>query len=133
MSVLIITYDLRTPKDYHDFYEAIKAQGEQGKWWHYMASTWLLSTGKSPAQVVDAIQSYLEAQDSLFVCQLSPSYQGRLPKQAWDWINAELQLDFSGLATTLSALAGSSAPRPSNPFLDAGIGALKGLPDPPKK
>jgi hypothetical protein len=61
--ILIITYDLRTPKDYHDFYEAIKAQGEQGKWWHYMASTWLLSTMKTPQEVFDAVHPHLDKQD----------------------------------------------------------------------
>ena len=88
--VIIITYDLRTPKDYHDFFEAIKAQGEAGKWWHYMSSTWLLSTTKTPQEITDAIATHLESQDSLFVCELTPNYQGRLPKAAWDWITSEL-------------------------------------------
>jgi hypothetical protein len=112
--VLIITYDLRTPKDYHDFFEAIKAQGEQGKWWHYMASTWLLSTSKSPQQVSDAIQPYLDAQDALFVCELSANYQGRLPKAAWDWINAEL-VNYS--ATYWQTLLGTPVPAAPVPGL----------------
>ena len=85
--ILIVTYDLRSPKDYHEFYEAVKLQG---KWWHYMASTWLLSTTKTPQEVVDAIFPHMDPQDLLFVCELTNKYQGRLPKVAWDWINAEL-------------------------------------------
>jgi hypothetical protein len=86
--ILIVTYDLRSPKDYHDLYEVVKLQG---KWWHYMASTWLLSTTKEPQQVVDAMLPYMDATDLLFVCELTPKFQGRLPQQAWDWINTELK------------------------------------------
>jgi hypothetical protein len=85
--ILVVTYDLRSPKDYHEFYEAVKLQG---KWWHYMASTWLLSTTKTPTEVVDAIFPHMDPQDLLFVCELTNKYQGRLPKVAWDWIKAEL-------------------------------------------
>ena len=99
--ILIVTYDLKTPKDYHDFYEAIKAQGTEGKWWHYMSSTWLLSTNKSPQQVVDAIRPHLEPQDLLFACELAANYQGWLPKPAWDWIDSELR-PYSHLAQILA-------------------------------
>jgi hypothetical protein len=116
--VIIITYDLRTPKDYHDFFEAIKAQGQAGKWWHYMASTWLLSTTKTPQQIVDAIGQYLDQQDSLFVCEITANYQGRLPKAAWDWIEAELRTGF--LAEYWKNLLAAPVPvapvPPPNPF-----------------
>ena len=94
--ILIVTYDLKTPKDYHEFYEAVK---QQGKWWHYMAWTWLLSTEKTPTQIVDALQSFLDPQDLLFVCELAPNYQGRLPKPAWEFINNELKapMDYTSL------------------------------------
>lgn len=86
--ILIVSYDLRSPKDYHDLYEVVK---QQGKWWHYMASTWLLSTDRQPQQVVDSMLPYMDAMDLLFVCELTPKYQGRLPKLAWEWIEAELK------------------------------------------
>jgi hypothetical protein len=108
--ILIVTYDLRTPKDYHDFYEAIKAQGEQGKWWHYMASTWLLSTSKSPSDVAEALRPHMDNQDFLFVCELAPNYQGWLPKPAWDWINAELKKPYEWNALLGAALGGQPSP-----------------------
>jgi len=115
--ILIITYDLKTPKDYHDFYEAIKAQGEQGKWWHYMASTWLLSTNKTPQQVADAIRPHLDQQDLFFVCELSPNYQGWLPKPAWDWIHSELATRNSFYNALLKTMheEGSTVPVPPTP------------------
>jgi hypothetical protein len=119
--ILIVTYDLRTPKDYHDFYETVKAQGEQGKWWHYMSSTWLLSTSKTPQQVVDAIQPHLDPQDFVFVCEITSNYQGRLPKPAWDWIQSELPQYNAYLASLLSGLGGVPATPPG------GLGTLSDL------
>jgi hypothetical protein len=116
--ILIVTYDLRSPKDYHVFYEAVK---QQGTWWHYMASTWLLSTQKTPQEVVDAILPHMDAQDLLFVCELTNKYQGRLPKPAWDWIKQELP-EYS----FLNALAAMSPPPPVP-------GSLADLLKPPKK
>jgi hypothetical protein len=125
--ILIITYDLRTPKDYHDFYEAIKAQGEGGKWWHYMASTWLLSTTKTPQQVTDAIHPHLAEQDLLLVCELKPNYQGWLPKPAWDWISSELKPPFDFTAA-IAALSNPAPAQPPNALLEA----LLKIPPPPK-
>jgi hypothetical protein len=119
--ILIITYDLRSPNDYHSFYEAIKAQSPNGKWWHYMASTWLLSTSKTPQEVVDAIRSHLDVHDVLFVCELKANYQGWLPKPAWDWINSELQPTTAELVSrmlpTISPMpAAGSSPLPGIDF-----------------
>jgi hypothetical protein len=105
--ILIVTYDLRSPQDYHNFYEAVK---QQGKWWHYMASTWLLSTQKTPQEVVDAILPHMDVQDFLLVCELSNKYQGRLPKPAWEWINQELPEHNLANLYALSGLLG----RPSS-------------------
>lgn len=142
--ILIVTYDLRSPQDYHSFYEAVK---QQGKWWHYMASTWLLSTQKTPQEVVDAILPHMDMQDLLLVCELSNKYQGRLPKPAWEWIKQELpEYNFPNLAA-LSSLLGTpggavlgSPPSSSDVALPGftppgggGFGALADLLGTPKK
>jgi len=119
MSILIVTYDLRSPKDYHDFYEVVK---QQGKWWHYMASTWLLSTHKTPQEVADAIFPYMDSQDLLFVGDLGTRYQGRLPKPAWDWIQAETSDHTSAILSLLGV----------NPLTGVGDSPLSGLTPPPK-
>jgi hypothetical protein len=90
MTILIVTYDLKSPKDYHDFYEAIKAQG---KWWRYMQASWILSTEKTPQQVMEAIKPHMDPMDFLFVCELKANYQGWLPKPAWEWLGNELPQD----------------------------------------
>jgi hypothetical protein len=122
--ILIITYDLRTPKDYHDFYEAIKAQGQQGKWWHYMSSTWLLSTTKTIQEVFDAIHPHLDKQDFVFVCELAANYQGWLPKPAWDWIRSELVAPPNPFLEMLAGTSGLANPAPSLP---SGIRTLSDL------
>jgi hypothetical protein len=104
--ILIITYDLRSPQDYHNFYEVVK---QQGKWWHYMASTWLLSTQKTPQEVVDAVLPHMDTQDFLLVCELSNKYQGRLPKPAWEWIKQELPENNLANLYALSGLLGRPA------------------------
>jgi hypothetical protein len=130
--IFIITYDLRTPKDYHDFYEAIKAQGEQGKWWHYMASTWLISTTKTPQTVVDALRPHLDNLDFLFVCELKSNYQGWLPKPAWDWINLELPL-VNPFAAFLTGAAGIPGLAPTPPATSIpGLTTLADLLNPKK-
>lgn len=128
--ILIVTYDLRTPKDYHDFYEAIKAQGEQGKWWHYMSSTWLLSTTKAPQAVFDAIHPHLDKQDLVFVCEMTPNYQGWLPKPAWDWIASEFPAVNPLFASYLAGIAALENPAPT-PRLNTLADLMGGSPKKP--
>jgi hypothetical protein len=121
--ILIVTYDLKSPKDYHDFYEVLKAQADRGRWWHYMASTWLISTSKTPQQILDAIHPQMESQDLVFVCELAPNYQGWLPKEAWEWINSELR----PVANYLSILTGSPGAIPAATSIP--LGAVPPPPD----
>jgi hypothetical protein len=85
--ILIVTYELKVVRDYTQFYEAIKLQGA---WWHYIATTWLVDTNNTPQQVSDAIQPFLAPQDFLLVTEMGKTYQGWLPKEAWDWINSRI-------------------------------------------
>jgi hypothetical protein len=84
--ILLVTYDLKTPgRTYGPFYEALKAQGS---WWHYLTTTWLLDTEHQPQEVYDALGQHLSKLDRILVIRVTNSYQGYLPKDAWDWINA---------------------------------------------
>jgi hypothetical protein len=81
--ILIVSYDLKSARDYTTFYESLKLQG---LWWHYLASTWLISTNKSTAQVAEAVRPYMDSTDFLFITEMGNTYQGYLPKPASDWI-----------------------------------------------
>lgn len=82
--ILIVTYDLRgAAGSYKEFFETIKAQGQ---WAHYLRSTWLISTDKSPSEVFNELRLYLQDGDHLLIAPLSKPRQGWLPKKAWEWI-----------------------------------------------
>lgn len=81
--ILIVSYDLKTCRDYTGFYETLQ---QQGPWWHYLASTWLINTANSPETLANAVRPYMDPQDSLLVAEMGIRFQGFLPKQAWDWI-----------------------------------------------
>jgi len=101
--ILIVSYDLKGRRDYVSLYEALK---QQGLWWHYLSSTWLLSTWKSPQDVTEALRPYMDENDSLLVAEMGTRYQGYLPKPAWEWIQNQLLYPPSPRWT----------PPPSNPF-----------------
>jgi len=85
--ILLITYDLKVVRDYTPFYEALKSQGQ---WWHYITSTWLLDTLKTPDDILAAVRPHLSPQDFLFITEIGIRYQGLLPQEAWVWINMRL-------------------------------------------
>lgn len=83
--ILIVTYDLKGFQDYSELFAKIR---EQGPWWHYMTTTWLVDTTKSPQDVSVALRPLMGPQDFLLVAEMGRNYQGWLPKEAWDWINS---------------------------------------------
>jgi hypothetical protein len=81
-----INYDLRFPgRDYSSLYNAIKGCGE---WWHFLGSTWLVNTSLNAQQIWDRLAPYVDQNDHVLVIRIGRDYQGWLPNQAWDWINA---------------------------------------------
>lgn len=82
--ILIVNYDLKGPKgSYKQLYEALRS--EDG-WWHYLRSTWLVATNKTPAQLFDELQPYIRPPDRLLISVLSRERRGWLPRKAWSWI-----------------------------------------------
>ncbi len=87
-SILLVTYDLKTAgKIYTPFYEALK---QQGTWWHYLSSTWLIATTKEPKELYDAVAHHLTTNDYILITRLTGPYWGYLPQNAWDWIRSHL-------------------------------------------
>lgn len=81
--LLQISYDLRDrDRDYEDLHDAIR---QQGRWWHYLKSTWVIETDKSPRQVVDDLESLLSRGDRLLVSEIG-RFDGVLPEKAWSWL-----------------------------------------------
>jgi hypothetical protein len=84
--VLLINYALQNQfKDYRPLFEAIK---NCGPWWHFMDTTWIVNTVRTPDTVSRHLQSFIDTDsDYLLVIRLQKNYQGWLPKDAWDWLN----------------------------------------------
>jgi hypothetical protein len=87
--VLLVTYDLKaTTHNYSPFYEALKQQGE---WWHYISSTWLIATTKTPQQLYGAVVRNIVTTDRLLIIPVKKPYWGYMPKETWDWLDSHLQ------------------------------------------
>ena len=87
--VYSVTYDLKTPgRDYTPLYAALKTFP---KWWHFLDSTWLIATEESPSQVYKRLVSTITQKDRLLIIEVRNNAQGWLPKEAWDWINQNVQ------------------------------------------
>jgi hypothetical protein len=87
--ILIVNFALKSElKDYTPFFEAIKACGE---WWHFLDSTWIISTQHSTQTVAEHLTQFIDTTtDYLLVARLQREHQGWLPKAAWDWMNSKL-------------------------------------------
>ena len=87
--ILIVTYDLKNPStEYNNLFEYLKSH--EG-WSHYMSSTWLIATDKTPQRVADEMMPHVSKGDRFLVARFSSEYQGLLPKQAWEWIHKNLK------------------------------------------
>jgi hypothetical protein len=86
--VFAINYDLKAPgRDYNGLYEELK---KSSKWWHYLESTWLVSTEESPTVIWNRLAKHIDKNDYLLIIEVKDNVQGWLPKDAWDWIHANV-------------------------------------------
>jgi len=85
---LMIAYDLKTQgHDYTTFYQVLQ---QQGLWWHYLSSCWLVVTSSTPDQVYRALVPHFTQQDWILIMPIKKPAFGWLPKDAWDWINTNV-------------------------------------------
>ncbi len=88
MNVLLVTHALNNQyKDYSPFFTALKSNCNE--WWHYFDATWIVVTIHTPDQFARSLFPYMETADRLLVVKLQKDFQGWLPKDAWDWLNAK--------------------------------------------
>ena len=86
--VYVVSYDLRKPgRDYTGLFEEIK---RSRAWWHYLESTWLVSTNENANSIYTRLAPHLDENDSIIIIQAGTDRQGWLPKKAWEWIQQEL-------------------------------------------
>lgn len=83
--VLLISYDLKgASRDYSKLHNEIK---KARAWWHYLESTWIISTNHDTEQWQRRLRRHIEKNDNLLVIEVCRNYQGWLPERAWVWLN----------------------------------------------
>lgn len=73
-------------KDYRDLYQKIEGYGT---WMHYIDNVWIVETTSDVEKITEDILPLIDQHsDFILVIKLAPNYQGWLPKETWDWMNA---------------------------------------------
>lgn len=84
MSVLLVTYDLRTPgQDYSGLFPALKTAPD---YCHALKSVWFLYTSENPSAWLEHLSPHLDSNDHIVIIEVVGNYSGRLPKTVWAWL-----------------------------------------------
>lgn len=88
MNAFCVSYDLHPlGKRYDALYEQLK---QCSGWWHYLDSTWLVVTAETIEQLAARLRAAIDANDNLLIIRIRTPYDGWLPADAWEWINAHV-------------------------------------------
>ncbi len=88
MRVYVVSYDLRKPgRDYKGLSDELQ---RLPGWWHYLESTWLVSTQEDANQLYNRLREHLDVDDSILILQAGTDVQGWLPEEAHKWIQQNL-------------------------------------------
>lgn len=83
--IYLVSYDLNNPgKDYQSLYTELK---KAKSWWHYLDSTWIISTSETVESWHKRIRNVIDSNDHFIIVDLTgKTRNGWLPEKAWDWI-----------------------------------------------
>lgn len=88
MTVFVVSYDLNNPgQNYDDLYKAIRSIGS---WWHYLDSTWLVSTNLTAKNIYDRLSPHLDSNDRILIIEAGKNWHARINDQAYQWIRLHL-------------------------------------------
>lgn len=86
--ILVLTFD-PYKTDAKALHQLIKNNSDITGWWHYLGSTYLLTTNKSLDAIHKSIMSQWPRQRYLLVEVDIANSNGWLPKAAWPWIHKQ--------------------------------------------
>jgi len=85
MKTYIVTYQFGNyGKNYTSFYEAIKTN--YPGWRHPMESLWFIRTDETSLEIYTRLKAHLEVTDSIFVAEITDSYEGWMSSSFWQWL-----------------------------------------------
>lgn len=64
MKCYLISYNLKSERDYTSLYEAIKSYGV---WAHILKSTWAIVTDQSAKEIREYLKNFIDQDDKIFV------------------------------------------------------------------
>lgn len=89
MSVYCVSYDLnKSGQNYSGLYAELEASPS---WWHFLDSTWLISTSETADQLSARLLKKLDTNDRVLVIKVTRDYAGWLTEDAWNWINQHVR------------------------------------------
>jgi hypothetical protein len=90
MNTYMIGYDLNKPEqNYTNLITTIKESFDN--WWHYLDSTWIITTTLNTVQIRDLLQPHVDGDDELLVVKLSGegAWAG-FNQKASEWLKTNL-------------------------------------------
>ena len=79
-----VSYDLK--KQGQDYNGLIKELKNSPEYWHYLGSTWLISTTETADQLWSRLAKHIDGNDYALIMHVTRDYSGWLPQDAWTWI-----------------------------------------------
>jgi hypothetical protein len=85
----VVTYDLRSGRNRSSLFKTLRSFG---RWSHFMASGWIISTRRTHANITARLLSHLDPEDSICIMPLEDTHAAYLPQRAANWVAAQQQL-----------------------------------------
>jgi hypothetical protein len=87
MTAHLVSYDLKKPgKDYSGFHAAI----DRYSCIRLSPSCYAIATYETPAEVYERLRPLLDAEDSLWIMDVTTSWAGQGPSASSDWLHHNL-------------------------------------------
>lgn len=89
--VIMISYDLNNhekPSAYQDVADMIKRYAKDQR--KPLRSQWFVYTDDSVETWNSRMETVTDKNDSWFIVQIKPPYNGWLPKDFWDWLRVRI-------------------------------------------
>lgn len=88
MAVLLVTYDLNCEVNRPNITDKLKETFP--RWAKISESSYAISTGLTPEQVVNDVRPMLDAKDRIYVVSLVKPFSGLGPQDVRDWFSNNL-------------------------------------------
>jgi hypothetical protein len=83
--IYLFTYDLH-PALFRNVEPLKRELRSSPAWCNYLERTWLIGTYETEQQLHARVARHLTNRDFWFITRITQGYFGRLPKEAWDWV-----------------------------------------------